>query len=409
MRSAPETPPRTETRLFRKRRTRPVTGGPCVGRHRAPIMWTEGSGRELLRSRGAGPFAVRAALIRGTDAATKDPNGPSDRRRRVVDARRLALPRVAPCSRSFASGSCGSGRATPVRSACAARTAAARRPGARSRGRGARGGRRGRDGAGALVRFRAIPPLLTASPTRRRSSGSAGDPAVLRCRRSRSSGPAPPRRTRSMWRRGSAAELAARGVVGRQRPGARRRLGRPPRLPRRRTAPTIAVLGSGLGSRLSSRARSLADTHQPSRGRRERAGPRRACRSPKHFPLRNRIISGISLAVVVVEASEKSGSLITARCAMEQGRDVMAVPGQRAVGPQPRLHSLLKDGAKVVETCGRYPRGARLARGTAGESAPQPGRVRGPGPRAHGARRGLRARRARDRNRNGAVAGCFHA
>lgn len=71
---------------------------------------------------------------------------------------------------------------------------------------------------------------------------------------------------------------------------------------------------------------------------------------PEHFPLRNRLISGISLAVVVVEAAEKSGSLITARHALEQGRDVCAVPGSVLGGRNRGSHALLKDGAKVVES-----------------------------------------------------------
>ena len=71
---------------------------------------------------------------------------------------------------------------------------------------------------------------------------------------------------------------------------------------------------------------------------------------PEHFPLRNRIISGISLATIIVEASERSGSLITARCALDQGRGVMAVPGNVLSGRNRGSHALLKDGACIVES-----------------------------------------------------------
>jgi DNA processing protein len=116
-----------------------------------------------------------------------------------------------------------------------------------------------------------------------------------------------------------------------------------------RAGRTIAVLGSGLDHVYPSEHLALSREIARS-GVLVSEFPPDAPPLPHHFPMRNRLISGFSSAVVVIEASEKSGSLITASCALEQGRDVMVVPGNVLTGRNKGGHALLRDGAKIVES-----------------------------------------------------------
>jgi DNA processing protein len=112
---------------------------------------------------------------------------------------------------------------------------------------------------------------------------------------------------------------------------------------------TVAVLGSAHDRLYPPEHRELA-SHIEGAGAVVTEFPPGTAPRAHHFPLRNRIISGLARTVVVVEAPERSGALITATCALDQGRDVFVVPGP-VLGERNRGgHALLRDGAKLAES-----------------------------------------------------------
>ena len=113
---------------------------------------------------------------------------------------------------------------------------------------------------------------------------------------------------------------------------------------------TVGVLGTGLEKLYPQRHRALADAMINGGCAVVSEFPLEAGPLPGNFPRRNRIISGLSLGVLVVEASVASGSLITARLAAEQGREVYAIPGSIHHPGARGCHQLIRDGATLVET-----------------------------------------------------------
>ncbi len=110
---------------------------------------------------------------------------------------------------------------------------------------------------------------------------------------------------------------------------------------------TIAVLGSGIDIIYPSENKKIAEKIEE-KGAIISEFPLGTKALPFHFPMRNRIISGLSYITVVVEASDKSGALITAKWALEQGRDVLSVPGPITSPLSKGTNLLIKQGAKPV-------------------------------------------------------------
>ncbi len=114
--------------------------------------------------------------------------------------------------------------------------------------------------------------------------------------------------------------------------------------------PTVAVWGTGIDVIYPKENKKLAEEILASGGAIVSEVPAGSFPAPQNFPRRNRILSGLSIAVLVVEASENSGTRVTARCAAEQNRDLFAVPGNVTSKNSWTPNTLIKQGAKLVAT-----------------------------------------------------------
>jgi DNA processing protein len=220
----------------------------------------------------------------------------------------------------------------------------------------------GRDDAGYPLDLREVydpPPVLYVRGTLRADEG----PASVAIVGSRAATPHGKALARSMARDLAAAGATivsglARGIDAAAHRGALDSGGR-----------TVAVLGSGLDRVYPPENAALAAAIAE-KGAVVSEFPLGTVPYPGHFPRRNRIIAGWSKAVVVVEAAQKSGALVTARVALEEGRDVLAVPGHPSQAASAGCNQLIRDGAPLVRDAQDVAREMGLVFEVAPEAAP---------------------------------------